>query len=667
MLVCRQFFDIIAAQRQVSPYGRPAVFIKRDDFKQTVFRNGSAACGYKLLIGEQAEADIFDFSVIADTKQLVCLQRFFKADLNLLPFIDEGSRRFSHGYILSGVNEFDGMDFTAQHHSIACLDLFDFIFSEVEFLAFCKAGFIGRNRIDQLALAVSESSVRRYHIFGGTDFINGIRQSLCFINRLIDNGKLLPVFICPAAYRNAGEYLARLFNADRAFLRHIGLFNFYHCYPAFLRRIFFRDIKIDGCGIKDISIRTLYLNDRVSLTVWQLFRRYERAVSVGIESVNGCRGRIGKLHRYEIAGRIVNLESCARIGNGLARFCVHLDYLDIAFKIAVVNQIAVGLGVLCDEHIKIIHQLPAFPAGYLMDGICAVRHILCLCKAVLIADERITLGFLCVRKRACGFEIHFKNCAFFGRFNLRLAIVRMFDNGDIALDDLFRYIICGLVMLNGIKLRLCADLMDGRIEQIALTRLQFLDCPVRTADIFFCGKLTVFIGIVFINELFALENPVFCSRKRGVSLSRSRLSVALGHGNGKLLQDIREIAGSDLVPLDGCALIFGNDITDCCIHFLNGVRRSAADQHIFKGRHTVFIRNRILVHGNAGERSAVKVEGHALIKVILRGFDNLNIATLQCVVEVDGRNLSRNYGYSAGLLRLVAVIFLLGYGIYSGH
>ena len=243
----------------------------------------------------------------------------------------------------------------------------------------------------------------------------------------------------------------------------------------------------------------------------------------------------------------------------------------------------------------------------------------------------------------------------------------MFDNGDIALDDLFVYIICGLVMLDGIKLRLCADLVDGRIKQIAFTRFKLPDCPVRTADIFFCGKLTVFIGIVFINELFALENPVFCSRKRGVSLSRSRLSVALGHGNGKLLQDIREIAGSDLVPLDGCGLICGNDITDCCIHFLNGVRRSAADQHIFKGRHTVFIRNRILVHGNAGERCAVKVEGHALIEVILRGFDNLNIATLQGIVEVDGRNLPRNYGYSAGLLRLVAVIFLLGYGIYSGH
>ena len=302
-----------------------------------------------------------------------------------------------------------------------------------------------------------------------------------------------------------------------------------------------------------------------------------------------------------------------------------------------------------------------------MDGICAVRHILCLCKAVLVAGQSITLRFLCVFKRACGFEIHFENSAFFGRFNLCFAIVRMFDNGDITLDNLFIYIICGLIMLNGIKLWLCANLMDCRIEQIAFARLKFLNCPIRITDIFFCGELPVFISVVFVNELFALENPVFCSRKRGVPLSRSRLSVAFCHGNGKLLQDIREIAGSDLVPLDGCGLICGNDITDCCIHFLNGVRRSAADQHIFKGRHTVFIRNRILVHGNAGERCAVKVEGHALIEVILRGFDNLNIATLQRIIEVDGRNLPRNYGYSAGLLRLVSVIFLLGYGIYSGH
>ena len=145
--------------------------------------------------------------------------------------------------------------------------------------------------------------------------------------------------------------------------------------------------------------------------------------------------------------------------------------MDIAFKISVVHQIAVGLSVFSDEHVKIVHQFSAFPTGYLRDGVNAVGHILCLSKAVFIADQRITLGFLCVCKAACGFEIHFKNSAFFGRFNLRFAIVRMFNNGDVALDDLFIYIICGLIVFDSIKLRLCADLMDGRIEQISFARL----------------------------------------------------------------------------------------------------------------------------------------------------------------------------------------------------
>ena len=109
----------------------------------------------------------------------------------------------------------------------------------------------------------------------------------------------------------------------------------------------------------------------------------------------------------------------------------------------------------------------------------------------------------------------------------------MFDNGDIALNDLFVYIVCGLVMLNGIKLRLCTDLMDGRIKQIAFARLQFLNRPIRAADIFLRDELTVFIGIVFVDELVAFENPVFCTCKRGVPLSRSRLSVTFGDGNGQ--------------------------------------------------------------------------------------------------------------------------------------
>ena len=50
---------------------------------------------------------------------------------------------FGYRYILSGVNEFYGMDFIAQYHSITRLDLFDFIFSEIEFFTFSKAVFIG--------------------------------------------------------------------------------------------------------------------------------------------------------------------------------------------------------------------------------------------------------------------------------------------------------------------------------------------------------------------------------------------------------------------------------------------------------------------------------------------------------------------------------------------
>ncbi len=83
-----------------------------------------------------------------------------------------------------------------------------------------------------------------------------------------------------------------------------------------------------------------------------------------------------------------------------------------------------------------------------MDGIDTVRHILCLCKAVFITNERITLGFLCVAKEPADLRYTSK-LRLFGCFNLRFAIVRMFDNGDIALDDLFRYIICGTDYLSG--------------------------------------------------------------------------------------------------------------------------------------------------------------------------------------------------------------------------
>ena len=103
-----------------------------------------------------------------------------------------------------------------------------------------------------------------------------------------------------------------------------------------------------------------------------------------------------------------------------------------------------------------------------MDGVDAVRHILGLCKAVFVTGEIITLGSLCAIIGACDFQIHGKLSTIFGSFNLRITVIGVLDDGDVALYDLLGYIICRLIMLHGIELRLCADLMDGGIKQITL-------------------------------------------------------------------------------------------------------------------------------------------------------------------------------------------------------
>ena len=113
MLVCRKLLHIKAAQRQIRLNSSLADLIKGDDFNQTVLRDSCAACGYKFLISKQAEADVFDFAVVSDSEQIIGFQRFFKADFYLLSFVDEGSRRFGYGNILSGINKFHSMDFIA--------------------------------------------------------------------------------------------------------------------------------------------------------------------------------------------------------------------------------------------------------------------------------------------------------------------------------------------------------------------------------------------------------------------------------------------------------------------------------------------------------------------------------------------------------------------------
>ena len=101
----------------------------------------------------------------------------------------------------------------------------------------------------------------------------------------------------------------------------------------------------------------------------------------------------------------------------------------------------------------------------------------------------------------------------------------MLDNGDIALDNLLGHIICGRVKLHGVKLWLCADLVDCSVEQIALGRADFSDSPIVAAHIILRCKLTVFIGRVGVNEFFALINAVDRTRKRSVALRRTHFCI----------------------------------------------------------------------------------------------------------------------------------------------
>ena len=153
----------------------------------------------------------------------------------------------------------------------------------------------------------------------------------------------------------------------------------------------------------------------------------------------------------------------------------------------------------------------------------------------------------------------------------------MLDDGDIALDNLLGHIVCGAVALYGIKLWLCADMMNSGVEQIALGWADFSDSPVIIADIIVGGKLPVLVRGVGVNQLLALIDAINRTCKRSIALRRACFRIGFRHGYIELFENVRKAAACDLFPLNRSCLAFGNDIADSRIYFLDGVRRIAAD------------------------------------------------------------------------------------------
>ena len=386
-------------------------------------------------------------------------------------------------------------------------------------------------------------------------------------------------------------------------------------------------LECDGSRVEDISVSRALLDDLI-VTVGQLFGHHELAGDIGVIGVDVHRcGIVDVLHDIFAGIGVAHLEADTRRRDDLAGFRVLLDDLYKCFVRGIVDEEAINLAVLADIDIEGFKQFFAFPALCLTHGVFAVRQILGFGKAVLIAYKDISLGFLGVFIAACSFQIHLKFRAFFGRFDFGAAVVGVLDYGDFSLDYIFEGVerLCKIVF-NGIEPGFCADVQTLGVKQISLGGADLTNRPIVAADIILGGKLTICVGGVGVNELVALIDAVLCTCKRGVALRQTLFRIGFRNRNAEFLENIVKGFACHLIPLDSDGLLFGNDIASRSVDFFEGI--AVADQHILKFRHTVFVGDGILVHGNSRKGCAVEPEFHAFGQSILGGFGDLQSAAL---------------------------------------
>ena len=539
MAIGADFSDIVAAEGNIALEHSLSVFIKGHDLDETVRRNDGAVCCGKLLGGIEAEGHGGKLVIHADTELLVLLQHLGKRNPRLLSVVAEAGSSFSDLDLLASVDKLCGMGVLVYDHAVGGFHLGDFVFSQIQRLALRHAICAGGHRIHHLAGTTAQRTIWGVDVLRCLDLIGRSRKALHRIDRLID-----PVRRC-----NRGKHLAGFGNLDDALLRVIAQLHCNDRHAAFLGGILFGHIELNRLMTEHIAVRSGDLLEGVALAKLQLLRRNEHAGVIGVEGVDGGNLRIGKGHFHLGAIWTKDLEARTRIGNGIAGLRVHLDDLNEGLEVGVINEVAVGLAVLGNEHIKVAHQLMALPARDLMHGIHAVGQILALGKAIFIAGQIVPLtifgGFIAAGR----FQIDGKNRAFFGRFNLCVAVVGVLDDGDIALLHLLGNSHSRRsVQLNGVIGRLCTDRINGAVQQIALGGADLTNRPVVAADIIAGGELAVLVGVVGIHKLIALINAVGGTGKRSVALRRSDLTVTLSDGDIEFLEDVGKALIGYTVP-----------------------------------------------------------------------------------------------------------------------
>ena len=520
VLIGADFLDIgFSTNGKVGAKGCIAVLVALNDFKHPAGGDTAAICRSDFLCGEQAEVDRGDFAVVANAEDLVLLHDLIQIDLDLLTIIVEAGGGFRDLHLLTCIGQLHGLNRRIEGHAVGGLCLNDIEPAQEQRLGHSLAVSLGDEDGYDFILAVTQSPVRRVDVLRCGHGVLATCQTADSINQTL----------AVLGVHDGGEILAGLLHVDDAHLRRVFVLDDHHSYRVFLGGVIFGDVKIHRIAVEHISIGSRYLDQRIALSVLQLFGRNQHTVAVRVEGVDGSDSRIGEGHLNLIAGRIVDVEADAGSRNGLAGGAVDLDYLHIGEELRIVDQITVSFSILAYEHIERLQQLAAFPALDLLDGVSAVGQILRLSKAVLIADQIIALGVFCVVIGACALEIDSELCAFLGSLDLRLAVVGVLDDGDIAFLNLFVLLHGFAVILSSIVLGIDADFLVAGGNEIALAAVQFLDRPVITADIILSGELAVRIGDVGVNQLVTLVDSVLGACQIRTALSRAGFDVLLGN------------------------------------------------------------------------------------------------------------------------------------------
>ena len=185
MAICSNFLHIVSSIRKVCLNRCRSILIERNNLDKAICENGSAAGRYDFLGGEQPKGNILHLTVCADIEAFILLNGLHKTDFHLLTFVFERSRSFGHSHILTGIDKLHETGFRIENHTVRSSDFTHLIFTKVEFTAHSYSIFIGNNGINNIALMISDGTIRGNNILCGNDLIDRTRKPTLFVLRLI--------------------------------------------------------------------------------------------------------------------------------------------------------------------------------------------------------------------------------------------------------------------------------------------------------------------------------------------------------------------------------------------------------------------------------------------------------------------------------------------------